>query len=60
MITITHDFKEDGVQDACAFCGELVPKTEPESACADLAPSGKLICWFCQNHNPQAQNELFE
>ena len=58
MITITHDFKQDGVQNVCDFCGNLVPAVEPESACAELTPSGKLACWTCQNHNPQAQTEL--
>lgn len=58
MNYMTHDFKDDGEQNVCDYCGELVPKVEPESACAEITPAGKLACWRCQNHNPQAQDDL--
>lgn len=55
-----YGYIEHVQEDICDYCGRKTPKVEPENACAEFTPGGKWICWFCQNHNPEAQNELYE
>lgn len=59
MANIIHEFKENGVENICDYCGESVPKSEPYDKCAELTPNGKLACWDCQCCDSKAQDDLW-